>query len=154
MTNRITSKKIGYKQSFKAITIGLALAYFIIALLSGPMWIFEFNYASTIIFATILTYLAGYFWGGLTGKWIIENKKPAILFGILGGFLIVWTATLGGSLIGYFNEGVLIESAHNEPFYDYVIKPLFVVTFYGFIPIVLVGIWFGRSINRLGISRD
>ena len=150
MIFKTTSQKIGYKQSFKAITIGLAVAYIILALIGGHLWIFKFNYAPTIIFAAILSYLAGYFWGALIGKWIIDNKKSPLLLGILGGFLIMWTATLGGSLVGFYNEGFLIKSALKESLYDYVIKPLFVVTFYGFIPIVLVGIWFGRSIYRIG----
>jgi hypothetical protein len=150
MTDITTAKKIGYRQAFKAITIGLAIAYFIMALMAGPVWLFQFDYAPTIIFAAVLTYVAGYIFGGLTGKWIIIKKLPSIPFGILGGFLIVWTSTFGGSLIGFFNEGLPNKSPISEPFHDYIYKPLVLVTMFGFIPIVLVGIWFGLSISRYG----
>ena len=41
MTDIAKAKTIGCKQAFKAITIGLAVAYSIMALLAGPFWIFE-----------------------------------------------------------------------------------------------------------------
>jgi hypothetical protein len=58
-----------------------------------------------------------------------------------------------GSLIGFFNEGLPNKSPISEPFHDYIYKPLALVTIFGFIPIVLVGIWFGLSIRRNGRQR-
>jgi hypothetical protein len=92
-------KKIGYTQAFKALTIGLIIAYLIMASLAGPFWIFKFDYAPTIIFAVFIIYLAGYFIGGLVAIWIKNLNHLAIIFGILGGFLIVWLATFFGSLL-------------------------------------------------------
>ena len=148
MTDLKTIKRIGYTQAFKAITVGLAIAYIIMASSAGPFWLFEVGYAPTIIFASIITYLAGYYFGGLTGIWILKQKRPAILFGILGGFLIVWCATFFGSLVGLIKEGLPNKNEISEPFYDYVYKPMALVTFFGFIPIVIVGCWFGLSLKR------
>jgi hypothetical protein len=144
-----TIKRIGYTQAFKAITVGLAIGYLIMALLSGPFWLFQYNYAPTICFAAAITYLAGYYFGGLTGIWIIKQKRPAILFGIIGGFLMVWSATFIGSLVGLIKEGLPNRSAISEPFHDYVYKPMVLVTMFGFLPIVLVGIWFGLSVGKI-----
>ena len=143
-----TFKKIGYTQAFKAITVGLVIAYVIMALMAGPFWLFQFDYAPTILFAAIIIYIAGYFFGGRTGIWISKRSHLAILFGIVGGFLIVWTATFFGSLIGFMKEGLPNQSEISEPVHDYIYKPLALVTIFGFLPIILVGIWFGLSIKK------
>ena len=150
MADSKTIKRIGYTQAFKAITVGLAIAYLIMALMAGPLWLFQFDYAPTIIFATVVIYITGYYFGGLTGIWILKQNRPAILFGIIGGFLIVWSATFIGSLIGLVKEGLPNQSEISEPFHDYVYKPMALVTMFGFLPIVLVGIWFGLSVKKNG----
>lgn len=150
MTDFTFIKKIGYIQAFKAITVGLVIAYIIMALMAGPLWLFQFDYAPTILFAAIMIYISGYFFGGLTGIWILKQKRPAILFGIIGGFLIVWTSTFIGSLIGFINEGLPNQSEISEPVHDYIYKPIVLVTMFGFLPIILVGIWFGLSIKKIG----
>ena len=152
MTDFKTFKKIGYTQAFKAITLGIALAYVIMALMAGPLWLFQFDYAPTILFAATMIYIVGYFFGGLTGVWILKHNRSAILFGIIGGFLIVWTATFIGSLIGFMNEGLPNQSEISEPIYDYIYKPMALVTMFGFLPIILVGIWFGLSIKKKGVT--
>jgi len=150
MTEFTTIKKIGYTQAFKAITFGLVIAYVIMALMAGPFWLFQFDYAPTILFAAVMIYIAGYFFGGLTGIWILKHKRPAILFGIIGGFLIVWTSTFIGSLIGFMNEGLPNQSEISEPIHDYIYKPMALVTMFGFLPIIFVGIWFGLSVKKNG----
>lgn len=140
------AERIGYHQAFKAITIGLVIAYFIMALLAGPLWIFEFTYAPTILFAVAMIYLTGYVLGGMAGRVIIKKKWPAILVGIISGFLMVWIATFLGSMIGFINEGLKNESSA-DAFHDYIIKPVGLVTFFGGVPIIVVGIWFGLSIK-------
>jgi glucan phosphoethanolaminetransferase (alkaline phosphatase superfamily) len=148
MTDFSTVKKIGYRQAFKAVTVGLVIAYVIMALMAGPFWLFQFDYAPTILFAAFMIYVAGYFFGGLTGIWISKQSRLSILFGIIGGFLIVWTATFFGSLIGFMKEGLPNQSEISEPIQDYIYKPMALVTIFGFLPIILVGIWFGLSIKK------
>ncbi|KAA9035818.1 hypothetical protein FW778_19875 [Ginsengibacter hankyongi] len=148
MTDFTTIKKIGYRQAFKAITVGLVIAYIIMALMAGPFWLFQVDFAPTILFAAIIIYIAGYFFGGLTSIWISKQSRLAILFGIIGGFLIVWTATFFGSLIGFMKEGLPNNSEISEPIHDYIYKPLGLVTIFGMLPIIIVGIWFGLSIRK------
>lgn len=150
MLDTKAAKIIGYKQAFKAITIGLGVAYLIMALLSGPFWIFEFSYSPTLIFAALVLYGTGYLIGGQAGKLIIVKKYPSVFVGIVSGFLIVWTGTFIGSLVGFFNEGLPERSSISKPFEDYIMKPIAMISFWGFLPIVGVGIWYGLSINRRG----
>lgn len=150
MTDITTAKKIGYRQAFKAITIGLIVAYLIMALLAGPFWIFGFEYAATLIFAALMLYGTGFLFGGLAGRAIIINKYPSVFVGIISGFIIVWSGTFIGSLVGFFSEGLPNKSPISEPFNDYILKPLLMVSFWGFIPIVAVGVWYGLSIKRRG----
>lgn len=135
-------------QAFKAITVGLVIAYVIMAAMAGPFWLFEFEYAPTIFIAAIIIYIAGYFFGGLTGVWISKRNHLAVLFGIIGGFLIVWTATFFGSLVGFFKEGLADRTPISEPVHDYIYKPMLMVTIFGLLPIILVGIWFGLSVKK------
>lgn len=150
MTDPKTIRRIGYTQAFKAITVGLTIAYIIMALMAGPIWLFQIDYGLTIIFAAVITYIAGYYFGGLTGIWILKQKRPSIIFGIVGGFLIVLSAAFIASLIGLVKEGLSSQSKISESFHDYVYKPMALVTMFGFLPIVLIGIWFGLSIKRHG----
>jgi hypothetical protein len=146
------AQKIGYTQAFKAITIGLIAAYFIMSLMAGPIWIFELSYASTILFSILMIYLAGYVLGGIAGQMIIKKKWPAVLVGIITGFLIVWYATFSGSLIGFFQEGIRNGNSWIEAFHDYIIKPFLLITYFGSIPIILTGIWFGLTIKKRSLT--
>lgn len=148
MIDNKTAKKIGYKQAFQAITIGLVVAYLIFATMAGPLWLFQVDYSPILIFAALVLYGIGYLFGGMAGKFIIVNKYPSVVIGIVTGFLIVWTGTFVGSLIGFFGEGLSNNSSVIEPFNDYILKPILMVSFWGFVPIVGVGIWYGLSINR------
>jgi len=147
---RTNAIKVGYKQAFKAITFGLVIAYFIMSLLAGPFWLFRRDYMPTILFAVAMLYLSGFYLGGLMGKWIINKRRSPIFLGIIAGFMIVWIATFLGSLIGFFNEGLRYSNSLRDSFYNYIYKPLALVTVFGFIPIILVGIWFGLSVKSLG----
>jgi hypothetical protein len=148
MTDINTAKRIGYRQAFKAITIGLAVAYFIMALIGGPFWLFGFDYAPTLIFAAIVLYITGYLFGGIAGKLIILRKYSPVLVGLISGFLIIWSGTFVGSLVGFFNEGLPNKSSISDPFEDYILTPIVTVSVFGFVPTVIIGIWYGWSIKR------
>ena len=154
MANITTAKKIGYKQAFKAITIGLGIAYAIMVLESGdPLWIFDFEYTATLLFSALVLYGMGYVFGGMAGRSIILKRYPSVLIGIISGFLIIWSATFVGSIVGFITEGLPNNSGISEPFEDYILKPILTVSVWGFLPIVGIGIWYGLSIKRRGMQR-
>ncbi len=141
------AKRIGYKQAFKAITVGLAIAYFIYACLAGPLWFFEIDWKFPIVLAVFVSYTSAYLIGQVAGTTIILKKWPNLLVGMVSGLVIVWMSTFIASLIGFFKEG-LINEPIKDAAYDYLLKPLILVTTFGFIPIIFVGVWFGYSIKR------
>lgn len=118
------------------------------ALMAGPFWLFEFTYTPTLIFAALVLYGAGYLFGGLAGKFIIVKRYPSALVGLVSGFMIIWSATFVGSLIEFFNEGLPNKSPISDPVEDYILKPILMVSFWGLIPIVGIGVWYGWSIKR------
>lgn len=139
------AKKIGYRQAFKAITAGLVVAYSLMALLSlDALWLFKFSYLLNIVAGIAAIYAAGFLFGGMAGVFILIKNRSHVLIGIGCGFVITWTATFLASLIGLFKEGLHVS---DTPFTDYVFKPLWWITLFGFLPIVFVGFWFGNSVK-------
>jgi hypothetical protein len=40
------------------------------------LWLFQCDYVPIIFFAVVAIYVAGYFFGGLVGNWIIIKSPP------------------------------------------------------------------------------
>lgn len=150
MTRIAAATKIGYTHAFKAVTVGLLIAYAIMALLAGPLWLFEFDYAPTLVLAACVLYGAAYIVGRVAGKLIIIKKYSSVLIGIISGYVIVWIATFFGSMIGFFNEGLNRNLPISESVHDYIFKPLFMVSLWGSIPLVAIGSWYGWSTEKRG----
>ncbi|RYD51082.1 MAG: hypothetical protein EOP52_11825 [Sphingobacteriales bacterium] len=149
MTALQTAQKIGYQQAFKAITAGLVIAYVLMASFAQDiLWLVTFRYALTLVFAALVLYGVGYLVGQRSGIYIIVKKYPAVLVGMISGFLMLGTATFTGGLIGFFREGLSSEFQRAYAFYDYLIKPVLTVWAYGFFPILAIGIWYGWSVKR------
>lgn len=100
----IIATRIGYNQIFKAITFGLAAAYFVFSLIASPWWLFEFSYGIILITAAAVLYLVGYFIGGMAGRFIIIKKFPTEIVGILCGYFIVWIGSFAGSLLFFLQK--------------------------------------------------
>jgi hypothetical protein len=147
------AKKIGRRQAFKGVITGLFIAYIIMAWLSEGFgllyalsWFKNINYKFNLIIGIIAILLAGHFFGQQAGFDILIKRKNKYWTGIKYGFLIVYAAIIIGSLVGVFqNVGI-----DDQVFFNYVVKPLYWITFFGFIPIIIVGFWFGSSIKRYG----
>jgi hypothetical protein len=152
-----TAKKIGRNEAFKSVTIGLIVAQVIMTLLSsetnlfkGFFWFIEFNYKLNVVIAIIAIYLCAYFYGQIAGKAIIINGKDHLWTGFLYGLLTLVTSTFLASWTGFFQEGIDNLGTSDEPFNDYIIKPLFWVTIFGIVPVLIVGFWFGSRIREKG----
>jgi hypothetical protein len=74
------------------------------------------------------------------------------LTGIKYGLLTLLLGTLIGSTVGFIEEGIDNIGTQDDPFYDYYFKPLYWVTTFGIIPVILVGLWFGRQIKKQGLK--
>lgn len=149
--NLVRAKTIGRVEATKAVSIGVGLAYLIMSGLSGGLsWIGQFSYWPNLLVAGMLMYLCGFFYGGWAGTAILVQKRDAGWIGTLSGLCTLLTVPLLASWVGFFQEGINKVGTGDDPFTDYIIKPLYWVTLVGFIPAVLVGLWYGNSIKRAG----
>ena len=131
------AKRIGSKLAVKSILIGLLIAQCIMTLFASDsgvikaiFWFTDFDYLFNIIFAVIVSITVSHFFGKLTGFAIL----------IVSSFISSW--------VGFFQEGIDNVGTHDDPFYDYIFKPVYAVTFFGFLPVLIVGSWYGRQIKK------
>lgn len=94
-----------------------------------------------------------YFFGQRAGVEILVKRRNDLWTGVKYGLVILLTGTLIGSSVGFIQEGIDNIGGFSNPFYDYYFKPLYWVTMFGIIPVVLVGLWFGRQIKRQGLRK-
>lgn len=151
------AKQIGSKLAVKSILIGLFIAQCIMTLfaidsglIKAFFWFTDFDYLFNIIFAIIVSIAVSYYFGKIAGKRILINKNNEYLIGILTGLLILVISSFISSWVGFFQEGLDNIGTNDDPFYDYIFKPIYAVTFFGFIPVLLVGSWYGSQIKKYG----
>jgi len=159
MTVKI-AQQIGSKNAIISVVTGLVIAQCIMMYFSfgdshssSILWFVEFGYTINILAGVILSLITAHYFGKIAGKRILIDKKNSIITGIATGFAIILTTTFFASLIGFFQEGIQNVGTNDNPFVDYIIKPIFWVLFFGLIPVLLVGTLFGKSINR-HITKD
>ncbi|HEV2833468.1 MAG TPA: hypothetical protein VGW31_15920 [Hanamia sp.] len=150
------AKKIGSRQGLIAVALGVLIAQLIMtAMISFDQsffkaffWFTKIDYKLHILIGIIIMLFCGHFYGQLAGKAILINKKNFILVGFLCGMAVLLTTAFLAGWTGFFQEGIDNIGTHDNPFEDYIFKPLYWVTVFGIIPALLVGIWFGRQIKR------
>jgi hypothetical protein len=155
MMTEVEAKKIGSRQGLKSVGVGLLIAQLIMTwfssdagLLKGFLWFVTFSYNINLIIGVIIMLLSGQLFGQLAGKEILIKKRNYKWVGFKYGMATLLTTAFLASWTGFFQEGIHDIGTTDEPFADYIIKPLFAVFFFGLIPVLLVGFWFGRQIKK------
>jgi hypothetical protein len=155
MMNNIEAAKIGSRQGLIAVGIGLVTAQFIMTFLSwdkglikGFFWFETFDYKLNVFVGAVIMLINGHFWGQLAGKAILIKKQNYILVGFLCSIAVLFTTAFFSGWLGFMQEGIKNISTNDNPFEDYILKPLYWITIFGAIPALLVGIWFGRQIKK------
>lgn len=153
----MTAQQLGSRIAVKSALIGIVIAYLIMSTLIGLdegitaiFWLVDVDYWPNLLFGAFALTLMGFIFGRLAGTEIIERKKDHSWVGIKYGFLTLLTGTLIGSTMGFLQEGLDNIGTLDNPFEDYYFKPLYWVTIFGSIPVVLVGLWFGQAIKKAG----
>ena len=156
-----TAKHIGQRLAIKSGLIGLLIAYSIFGgllyswgmeLLKAVFWIFEVEFWYSLLVGAIGLLTLAYIFGRFAGVEILIKKRNELLTGIKYGLLILVTGTLIGSSVGFIQEGIDNFGGFTNPFYDYYFKPMYWVTIYGIVPVIIVGLWFGRQIKKQGLK--
>ncbi len=153
----IKAKQIGSKQGLISVGLGLLIAQLIMTWMSsdngiikGFLWFTTINYKLNIFIGAIIMLLCGHFYGQIAGTQIIIKKRNFILIGFFTGIAVLITTAFLCGWTGFFQEGIHNIGTDDNPFQDYIFKPLFWVTIFGIIPAFLVGIWFGGQIKSKG----
>ena len=153
----VNAEKIGSRQAIKAVTIGLIVAQLIMTLLSsdngilnGFLWFTHFNYNLNLLIGVFFMYACGHLYGRRAGYEIIIKNKDSLLVGFKYGLLTIVTTAFLASWTGFFQEGIDNIGTDDNPFIDYIIKPVFWVFVFGFVPSLFIGLWFGNSIKKRG----
>ena len=159
MTRKI-AENIGIRVALKSVTIGLILAYLIPTILfigdgiNAMLWIFEIDYWVNILTGVVIFYACGYLFGKKAGYEILIKKKDHQKVGAKYGFFTLFVTVFLTSWVGFFQEGINNIGTLDNPFYDYIFKPLFWVLLFGCIPSIIIGLLFGRWIKNNGKQKS
>lgn len=154
-----TAKQIGQRIGLELAFIGLGVAYLKMAalmmifdgsILTGLFWIANVYWWYHLVVGAIGLLSMSYVFGRRAGVEILVNGRNKYAVGIKYGIITLWIATILGSSVGFFQEGLDKIGTTDEPFEDYFLKPFFWVTVFGFIPTILFGLSFGWQIKKQG----
>lgn len=96
-------------------------------------------------------YLSGYFIGQKMQYLIVTREWNSVITGIIGLLLILIIGIFMGSSVAFLQEGVHYISTGggvNDALFDYYIKPLFWILFFGIIPTIISGGIMGAKIKE------
>ncbi|MFM2269416.1 MAG: hypothetical protein RL757_2857 [Bacteroidota bacterium] len=148
------AKKIGSKNGVICIALGIATAQMIMFFFivnwnqdfwGSFFWFTKINYGLNLIVGILLMLLSGYFYGQMAGVAILIKNFDAIWTGLLTGLAVLFTTAFLCGFTGYFQEG--LQNNVDDPFFDYVLKPFYWISFFGLVPALVVGAWFGLRIK-------
>ena len=150
------AKKIGSKQGLICVGIGLLIAQLIMtymfttdeSFIKSFFWFHQIDFKLNIFIGVIIMILCGHFYGQIAGVQIRIKKRNFILVGILCGLAVLLTTAFLCGWTGFFQEGIDNIGTDDNPFVDYIIKPLFWILLFGIVPALLVGVWFGWRVKR------
>ncbi|WP_373060435.1 hypothetical protein [Zunongwangia sp. H14] len=152
------AKKIGSRQGLISVGLGLLIAQLIMTLMISTdegfikafFWFTDIDYWINILIGAVIMLACGHFYGQLAGKLILIKKWKSVLTGFLIGLAVILTTTFFASWTGFIQEGIDNIGTNDDPFFDYIFKPMYWVTMFGLIPAVVVGAWFGGRIKKIG----
>lgn len=154
--NKSEAKIIGSKQGLTSACLGLLIAQIMITvmvwsdqdLINAFFWFTKIDFWLNILIGVFIMLLCAHFYGQLAGILILIKKWNYVLTGFLIGLAIIITTAFFAGWTGFIQEGIKNLGTNDNPFIDYIIKPMFWITLFGFIPALVVGAWFGTRIKR------
>ena len=96
-------------------------------------------------------YISGCYIGKRMELLIDIKKWNSILTGMIGLLIILLIGILFGSTIGFLQEGIENidrENGLSNALFDYYVKPLFWIMFFGIIPTIIFGGLMGYGIKK------
>ena len=150
------ARAIGRAQAIKSVSLGLVIAYLMMAWLCRDVaWLGDVSYWTNLVFAAAVMFGCAYVYGGWVGTAILEHQRNPGWVGVQYGLLTLLTAPFLAGWVGFFQAGffhadTFIVDTYQNLFFNFVAKPVTMVGVFGLLPALLVGMWFGNSIKRAG----
>lgn len=150
------AKAIGSRQGLISVALGVLIAQLIMTLMfsidkgfiKAFFWFTETDYWINILIGIVIMFACGYFYGQVAGKLILIKKWNYALTGMMIGMAIMLTTIGIASWVGFIQEGIDNVGTNDNPFFNYILKPIYWVAVFGSIPALMVGIWFGKQIKK------
>ena len=79
---------------------------------------------------------------------ILIKKWNYALTGMMIGMAIILTTIGIASWVGFIQEGIDNVGTNDNPFFNYILKPIYWVALIGSIPALMLGFWFGKQIKK------
>ena len=144
-------KAIKYTQITIFIDLIIALCVFIwISWEFGPIQSLKVVISDlwfNLVFAIFCLVLCSYYFGRLMNKLICNKRWNSIVVGIIGMLLVLLTGTIGGSTVGFIEEGIISNNSLCDSIFDYYYKPLYWIFLFGSIPTIISGAILGFVIK-------
>lgn len=152
------ARKIGSRQALISVLLGLLIANLIMmrfgslseGFIKAFFWFTDASILLNILVGVGLMLGFGHFFGQQAGKLILLRNWNQFVVGPITGLLILFASVFLVSWVGFFQEGLNHMGSFWNPFYDYVLKPVIGVMYFGAIPVLFVGLWFGYRIRTKG----
>ena len=157
------ARQIGKRLAIKSALIGLLIAYVTFGgllyswgmkLIKAALWITDVEFAFHLVVGAFGLLAMAYLFGQLAAIDILIKKRNELWTGIKYGIIILVTGTLIGSSVGFIEEGIDNLGKYGNPIYDYYFKPMYWIMIFGIVPVIIVGLWFGRQIKKQGQKRE
>lgn len=111
-------------------------------------WFTETDYWINIVIGIVIMFACGHFYGQVAGKLILIKKWNYALTGMMIGMAIILTTIGIASWVGFIQEGIDNVGTNDNPFFNYILKPIYWVALIGSIPALMLGFWFGKQIKK------
>lgn len=155
-------KRVGRKYGLISAAIGVLIAEVIMVVFTSGdrgilheiFWFAFVDFKLNLAVGTAIMLLSGYYYGQIAAQMIVVRRKNALIAGLLCGIAVLLTTGLLSGWTGFFQEGIDNLGTDDDPFIDYIYKPLFWITTFGFLPAALVGVWFGMKVRRAARGGD
>jgi hypothetical protein len=154
------AKRIGSRETLKSVVFGLLIAYALMALLfsssgwlKGLLWFLQVGFSPNILIGIASVFILGFVFGKRIGVEILIRDRNESVVGMKYLLAIVFLSALIASGSVFLQEGISYIGSDDDPFNDYVFKPLFWMAVFGLIPTLLLGIGLGSRIVKQAEAR-
>ncbi len=149
------ARTIGRETTVKYAWVGLITAYIMFGLflfswehnlLLILFWINDVEYSHYLLASAVGLLVMAHFYGGKTGVDIIIREENIFIAGVKCAFISLLFGIFCGCTLVFITEALLTGDDLLDAIIDYYFKPLFWVTIFGSIPVVIIGSLLGKKI--------